>query len=86
MQLRSVANSNAAAELAAVREQLEARRLFTYTLQFRILRYMTKTIWGIVKHITVDMFILGILMLWLRTKKDKRLEKTIRLLFGNIVT
>jgi hypothetical protein len=31
------------AELAAVREQLEARRLFTHTIQFRILRFITKT-------------------------------------------
>lgn len=35
------------AELAAVREQLEARRLFTHTIQFRIFRFITQSIWGL---------------------------------------
>jgi hypothetical protein len=73
------------AELAAVREQLESRRLFTHTIHFRILRFITKTIWGIVKHIAIDVFILGIVLLWLRSKKDKRLEGAMRVLLGDAV-
>ena len=73
------------AELAAVREQLEARRLFTHTIQFRILRFITKSIWSVVKHIAIDVFILGIVVLWLRSKRDKRLEGAMRVLLGDAV-
>ncbi|KIV98431.1 hypothetical protein, variant 1 [Verruconis gallopava] len=73
------------AELAAVREQLEARRLFTHTIQFRILRFLTKFIWGIVKHIAIDVFILVVLITWLRGKGDKRLEGAMRVLLGDAV-
>jgi hypothetical protein len=73
------------AELAAVREQLEARRLFTHTIQFRIFRFITRSIWGIVKHIALDIFILGIVILWLRRKRDQRLEGAMRVLLGDAV-
>lgn len=73
------------AEIAAVREQLEARRLFTHTLQFRMMRSLTRISWGILKHITIDICILGLVLLWLRRKKDKRLEGAIRVLLGDAV-
>ena len=73
------------AELAAVREQLESRRLFAHTLQFRIARFVTKAIWGIVKHIALDILFLGIVLLWLRSKKDRRFEGAIRVLLGDAV-
>ena len=73
------------AELAAVREQLEARRLFTHTIQFRIFRFITRSIWGIVKHVAIDVLILGIVIIWLRRKKDERLEGALRVLLGDAV-
>jgi hypothetical protein len=73
------------AELAAVREQLEARRLFTHTIQFRILRFVTSAIWSSVKHIAIDVIVLGVLLLWLRQKEDQRLESALRVLLGDAV-
>ena len=73
------------AEVAALREQLENRRLFTHTLQFRILRFVTNTVWGLVKHVALDVVILGIILLWMRRKKDRRLEGAMRVLLGDAV-
>lgn len=73
------------AEVAALREQLESRRLFTHTLQFRILRFISNAVWGLVKHVALDVVILGIILLWMRRKKDKRLEGAMRVLLGDAV-
>jgi len=73
------------AEVAALREQLESRRLFQHTLQFRILRFVTSTAWGLIKHVAFDVFLLGLVLLWMRKKKDKRLEGAIRVLLGDAV-
>jgi len=73
------------AEVAALREQLESRRLFTHTLQFRILRFITQSVWGLVKHVSFDVILLGAVLLWLRRKKDTRLEGAIRVLLGDAV-
>lgn len=73
------------AELAAVREQLEARRLFTHTLQFRIFRFVTATAWAFVKHVAVDALLLALVLLWFRRKRDQRLEDAVRVLLGDAV-
>ncbi|KAE9979735.1 hypothetical protein EG327_006898 [Venturia inaequalis] len=73
------------AEVAALREQLESRRLFTHTLQFRILRFISNAVWGLVKHVALDVVILGIILLWMRRKKDRRLEGAMRVLLGDAV-
>ncbi|TLD32098.1 acyl CoA binding protein-domain-containing protein [Venturia nashicola] len=73
------------AEVAALREQLESRRLFTHTLQYRILRFISNAVWGLVKHVALDVVILGVILLWMRRKKDKRLEGAMRVLLGDAV-
>lgn len=73
------------AELAAVKEQLESRRLFTHTIQFRIFRFMTTSIWGLVRHIAIDALVLGVVLLWLRSKKDRRFEGAIFWMLGDAV-
>jgi hypothetical protein len=73
------------AEIAALREQLESRRLFTHTLRFRILRFFTTAVWGLVKHVAMDVVILAIILLWMRRKKDRRLEGAMRVLLGDAV-
>jgi hypothetical protein len=37
-------------------------------------------VWAAVKHVAVDVFILGIIWLFMRRKKDRRLEGAIRVL------
>ena len=71
------------AELAAVREQLEARRLFTHTVRFRIFRFITSKIWGMLKHIAIDVIAIALLILWLRRRKDERLALALRVILGD---
>lgn len=73
------------AEVAALREQLEARRLFAHSAHYRLFRGIWRWVWACFKHVAVDVFILGIVLLWMRRKKDKRLEGAIRVLLGDAV-
>lgn len=73
------------AEVAALREQLESRRLFVHTLKFRIFRSFSRLVWGVVKHLAMDAFLLGILILYLRKKEDRRFEGAVRVLLGDAV-
>ncbi|KAH7089436.1 acyl CoA binding protein-domain-containing protein [Paraphoma chrysanthemicola] len=73
------------AEVAALREQLEARRLFSHSPHYRLFRGIWRWAWAAVKHLAVDVFILGIVLLWMRRRKDRRLEGAIRVLLGDAV-
>ena len=73
------------AEIAALREQLESRRLFTPTPRERFFRWLFRSGWWLVKHVAVDLIILGIILLWMRRKKDKRFEGAVRVLLGDAV-
>jgi hypothetical protein len=73
------------AEVAALREQLEARRLFSHSPHYRLVRGIWRWVWAGLKHVAVDVFILGIVLLWMRRKKDRRLEGAIRVLLGDAV-
>lgn len=73
------------AEVAALREQLESRRLFAHTLRFRIFRFISKFGWGMVKHLAINVLLLGLLLIYLRKKKDRRFEGAVRVLLGDAV-
>lgn len=73
------------AEVAALREQLEARRLFTHSPHYRLIRGIWRWVWAAFKHVATDAFILGIVLLYMRRKKDTRLEGAIRVLLGDAV-
>jgi hypothetical protein len=73
------------AEVAALREQLEARRLFSHSPHYRLLRGVWRWVWASLKHVAVDVFILGVVLLWMRRRKDRRLEGAVRVLLGDAV-
>lgn len=73
------------AEIAALREQLESRRLFSHSRKYTFVRFIFRLVWGSIKHVALDFIILGILLLWMRRKKDQRLEGAIRVLLGDAV-
>jgi hypothetical protein len=73
------------AEIAALREQLEARRLFSHSRQYTFFRFIFRVVWGSIKHVALDFIVLGILLLWMRRKKDRRLKDAIRVLLGDAV-
>ncbi|KAF2730559.1 hypothetical protein EJ04DRAFT_555367 [Polyplosphaeria fusca] len=73
------------AEVAALREQLESHRLFSPSRRYIIFRWIVRFLWGALKHIAADIVILGLILLWLRRKKDRRLEGAVRVLLGDAV-
>jgi hypothetical protein len=73
------------AEVAALREQLESRRLFNHTRRYKFFRWVVRFVWGTIKHLAVDIIILGLILLWLRRKKDRRLEGAVSVLLGDAV-
>jgi len=73
------------AEVAALREQLEARRLFAHSAHYRLFRGIWRWVSACVRHIAVDMFILGLVLLWMRRKKDRRLEAALRMVLSEAV-
>jgi hypothetical protein len=73
------------AEVAALREQLESRRLFSHSRRYLFFRWLFRFVWGSLKHVAVDILILGLILLWMRRKKDRRLEGAVRVLLGDAV-
>ncbi|KAF2464633.1 uncharacterized protein BDR25DRAFT_296599 [Lindgomyces ingoldianus] len=73
------------AEVAALREQLESQRLFSHGRRYRFFRWLLRFMWGALKHVAVDIVILGLILLWMRRKKDRRLEGAMRVLLGDAV-
>lgn len=73
------------AEVAALREQLEARQLFRHSRKYRFFRWIYRFLWASFKHMSVNIFILGLVLLWMRRKEDPRLEGAVRVLLGDAV-
>jgi hypothetical protein len=73
------------AEVAALREQLESRRLFVPSRKYQFLRWLFRFVWGSLKHIAIDVAILVLVLIWMRRKKDRRLEGAVRVLLGDAV-
>ncbi|KAF2711092.1 hypothetical protein K504DRAFT_466111 [Pleomassaria siparia CBS 279.74] len=74
------------AEIAALREQLEARRLFSHSRKYTFFRFIFRVVWGSIKHVALDFFILGLVLLWMRRRRDRRLEGAVRVLLGDAVS
>jgi hypothetical protein len=74
------------AEIAALREQLEARRLFTHSPVYRLARGVWRFVWAAARHVAVDVLIVGMVLLWLRWRRgDRRFEGEVRVLLGDAV-
>lgn len=70
------------AEVAALREQLESRRLFSRGKRYSWLTWAGWAFWGAVKFLGLNALILGAILLYMRRKKDRRLEGAVRVLLG----
>ncbi|GAB7353395.1 hypothetical protein MBLNU459_g3869t1 [Dothideomycetes sp. NU459] len=73
------------AEVAALREQLESRSYIAQRRRHSLWGWILRLSWFLVKAVVADVFILWIVILWLRRKKDRRLEGAIRVLLGDAV-
>lgn len=68
------------AEVAALREQLEARRLSDGGPKKRFFVWVVWITWATIKHVSIDATLLTILYLWSKWKDDSRLELGLRML------
>ncbi|KAJ4340894.1 hypothetical protein N0V87_002248 [Didymella glomerata] len=73
------------AEVAALREQLEARRLFTHKPHYRFFRAIWRFVWAGVKHLAVDVLVLVVVLGVMRRRGDRRMEGAVRVLLGDAV-
>ncbi|KAK6003957.1 hypothetical protein QM012_008807 [Aureobasidium pullulans] len=72
-------------EVAALREQLETRSFIAQRRKHSLLAWILRASWFLVKLVAVDIFILWLVILYLRRKKDRRLEGAVRVLLGDAV-
>ncbi|KAE8449764.1 hypothetical protein EG329_007539 [Mollisiaceae sp. DMI_Dod_QoI] len=66
------------AEIAALREQIATGREYQGKKRRSFGRWVAWFIWIVVRHFLVDMVLLGIVLLWLRKRKDRRIEDLVR--------
>lgn len=66
------------AEIAALREQIATGREYQGKKRKSPARWLAWFIWICIRHFMVDMVVLGILLLWLRRRKDRRIEDLVR--------
>ena len=66
------------AEIAALREQFATGREYHGKRRRSLGRWVAWLVWAFVRHFLVDVVVLGIVLLWLRRRKDRRVEDLVR--------
>jgi hypothetical protein len=66
------------AEIAALREQIASGREYQGKRRRSFGRWLAWLVWICVRHFLVDVVVLGIVLLWLRKRKDRRVEDLVR--------
>jgi hypothetical protein len=66
------------AEIAALREQIATGREYQGRKRRSIGRWIAWFIWIVVRHLVTDLVLLGILLYWLRKRRDRRIEDLVR--------
>lgn len=66
------------AEIAALREQIATGREYQGKRQRTPGRWLAWLLWLAVRHFLVDFVVLGMVLLWLRKRKDRRVEDLVR--------
>ncbi|EKJ72656.1 hypothetical protein NXS19_008792 [Fusarium pseudograminearum] len=66
------------AEVAALREQITTGREWRTKKERSVPAWVKWFAWLLVKHIFADLVILSVVLLWLRKRKDQRLEDIVR--------
>ena len=72
-------------EVAALREQLEARRFVAHQRKHSFWGWILRLSWWAVQLVVTDAVLLWIVILYLRRKNDRRLEGAVRVLLGDAV-
>lgn len=69
------------AEIAALREQIMAGREWRLKKEKSFGAWMGWLLWLAMKHLVLDLFILSLVLIWMRRRKDRRLEDLVRAAF-----
>jgi hypothetical protein len=70
--------TNLSAEVAALREQITTGREWRAKKEKNLTAWFGWIVWAVTKHLLVDFVLLAIVLLWMRRRKDKRLEDLVR--------
>ena len=70
--------TNLSAEVAALREQITTGREWRSKKERSFPSWMGWLIWTVLKHLLADFVILAVVLLWMRKRKDRRLEDLVR--------
>lgn len=70
--------TNLSAEVAALREQITVGREWRSRKERSWPSWLGWVVWTLVKHLLVDCVVLGLVLLWMRKRKDRRLEDLVR--------
>ncbi|PSK59486.1 Autophagy-related protein 37 [Elsinoe australis] len=70
-------------EVAALRELVESRRYIAQRRRGSIFSWILSFGWFAVKLVVADVFVLWLVILYLRRRKDRRLEGAIRVMLGD---
>ena len=65
-------------EVAALREQITTGREWRSRREGSWAARAARVFWAIVKHLVVDLIVLGVVLVWMRKRKDRRLEDLVR--------
>lgn len=68
-------------EVAALREQIATGREYQGKRARSFGSWVAWLVWLAMRHVLVDMLLLGFLLLWLRRRKDRRVEDLVRQIF-----
>lgn len=71
-------------EVAALREQLEAKRSGEGKRRNGTWTWMCWLTWVAVRHLVVDLALMGVVLVWARRKGDRRVEQGLELLLGYV--
>jgi hypothetical protein len=66
------------AEMAALREQIETGRDWRIRRQRSVGAWLGWLIWVTIRHFLLDTLFVGLVLLWMRKRKDRRLEDLVR--------
>ncbi|KAI1125705.1 acyl-CoA binding protein [Nemania abortiva] len=70
------------AEIAALREQITTGREWRAKKEKSISSRVGWVFWLIAKHFAIDVFVLVVVLIWMRRRKDRRFEDQIRAILG----
>lgn len=69
------------AEIAALREHIATGREYQGRKRRSPMRWVGWMLWLAIRHFMTDLIILGIMLLWMRRRKDRRIEDLVRQAF-----